>query len=92
MIVKTVNGKIIAEAESVQDARELLAYTEKKRVGRPRKETKAKPKAKHKRACPICGKRVKYMASHNTVMHGKGRLLGAKYGDMASQVPITRFP
>ena len=83
MRVKIIAGRITAEAETAEDMQTILAYAKNTPTG-------VQAGRKHKKACPKCGKRVKYMEAHNTVMHGAGRLLGAVRGDMAHSVPIER--
>ena len=76
MRIRIVNGRVSAEAETAQDIQALLSYASKT----PRAIRKG---GKHKKKCPKCGTRVKYLDSHDTVMHGKGRLLGSVRGDLA---------
>lgn len=73
MRVRITGGKITAEPETAEDMTALLAYMENGRT----------VSRLHKKACPKYGKRVKHMESHTTIMHGKGRMLGAVRGDMA---------
>lgn len=80
------SGKVTAESETLQEGRTLLSLSkwwtnDTKKVEKTLKEVKI-----YKKGCPKCGKRVKYMESHNTVMHGEGRLLGAVRGDLAKVI------
>lgn len=67
----TVQGKLTATAESVEDIRALLALQ-----GRTEAK-KAVAKQEYKKACALCGKRVKYIQAHTKKMH-------------STAVPITR--
>jgi hypothetical protein len=81
MKVTTMNGRVMAEAETIEDIKTLLSFS---------KPVAHKP-VRGKYECPKCGKYVKYLGNHDRVMHGEGRLLGAVHGDIARRrVPVTR--
>ncbi len=81
MIVKIINGKTTAEAETVSEIRLLLSYM--KMV--EKRKAKYKKSSIEKVPCPKCGKKVKYLNMHEKVMHGEGRLLGSVYGEIATR-------
>ena len=61
-VYTTAAGKVVAEAESVQDVRALLGLSVKKDPAIP-------AKAKVKTSCPECGKRVKQLRAHIAYNH-----------------------
>ncbi len=85
MKILTTGGVVSATAETIEDVKTLLALEKvsTKKTGRPRGTV-------NKKQCPKCEKKVKYIAYHDKVMHGEGRLLGATRGEVAHRVNIIK--
>ncbi len=72
MKVTTKDGVVIAQAETIEDVKTLLAFVKAPKAPKARKRRR---KSKPKVPCTLCGKEVKSLKMHMTLSHPIPQLL-----------------